>query len=454
MAGIAFDIRKLMGRGNITSVIAAFFYSGIVSSGHWLFAVFSMSILTSIGRKIVPPEVINQFMGIVVYSFSFALILTYGSQMIITRLLADELYRENEEIIPSLLTTALLLGTILVSIPGIPFIYFMELSVLNKWLSYYLLVLTTAMGIAMIFVSTLKAYLQVFLAFLSGFTVAVPVALVIGSYWGLSGFLAGMGFGISLVVFFLCSRVLVEFEGKIQLVTDLIPLHFRYRKLFLYGLFTGLGVWIDKLVLWWVHKVPVGGGLYSFPFYDGAMFLGYLTSLPALAVFVLQSETELYENVRKYSYFVNQHGNLHVLEQLRVKTKEALQKSFVHLGVFQGIISFTAFIFSPQIIHWAGMSEAQIPVLRIAILGAYFQMGMMLFSIVLTYYNGQKEMFHIAWVFCLLNFAGSWGLSGVIELSGYGFFTASIFGFVLSAFFLYYKFKNLHFSMIAAPEKI
>jgi uncharacterized membrane protein len=435
----------------LSSAVAAFIYSGIVSSGPWLFAVFSLGVIASIGRTVSNADLINTFMGIVIYAFALTTVITYGIQMAVTRYLADCLYKKEDTRIPSLLLTAMILMGSATLVLTYPFIWRLTLKEIHKLLSLSLFALISCMWGAMIFVSTLKAYVQVSMAFLVGFGLAIPASLIAGYWYGLTGFLVGLNIGICFVVFILCSLVLTEFQGYPQLDKKLLSAFYKFPVLFLYGSFTGLGIWCDKFILWFHHKIPIGAGLVGFPYYDSAMFIGYMTALPALAYFILIAETDLYQIVRKYTYLVNNHGNYKGLEMARRQLLSCLKEVFHNIAVTQGVFVLFLIITVPHWINFIGLSQIQISILRISILGAFFHMGMMLLTITLTYINGESDCFWTALIFLLVNSAVTWYTRDNYWLYGYGYFTAAFVSFFLALFFVAHRIKHLHFFLINKP---
>ncbi|MGK0290637.1 MAG: putative membrane protein [bacterium] len=451
MAGIAFDIRKLLKQRKVSSVVAAFFFSGVVSSGHWIFAVASLVLVSVFGRAIVGDEMVSIFMGMVMYVFATSMVIIGGTQMVITRCLADAIFEKNDHLIAGLFVTSALIlggGTILIVTPLV--FGFLKLSLLNKILTILLLSLISCMGAAMIFVSTLKAYFQVALFFGMGFFLTVPISLFLARFFSLSGFLAGLSIGVGLVVFLLSTRIFIEFPGKVRFFNGIFSSHIRHPFLFAYGFFSNIGIWIDKFLYWQHYKVPIGAGLIGYPIYDTMMFFAFLTALPALAYFVLIAETDLYEDVKRYSYFLNSHGSYQVLEKIRKETIKHLGSSFVRVGVAQGVFSLILIIAVPSFVPLLGMTSLGISMMRIMILGSFFQMGMMLMTIVLTYYEGQFEMFLSVLTFSVLNGVGTWVVLsyGNFWLYGYSFFFASFVGFIVASVSLFLRLKNLHFVTI------
>lgn len=451
MAGIAFNIRKLLNRQELSSVLAAFFYSGIVSSGPWLFAVLALGVIASIGKKISQPELVNTFMAIVVYVFAFSTVITYGSQMTITRFLADCLYRKEADRIPSLMLTALVQLGLSCLIISAPLVWFLDLDGINKVLTLYLMTSVAAMWGAMIFVSTLKAYIQVSVAFLIGFGAAIPASLAIGGLYGLTGFLLGLGLGITLVTFILCALILKEFDGKLEIDSSLLTSYRRYPLLFLYGTAVGIGIWGDKFILWFHHRIPVGAGLIGYPLYDGAMFIGYMTVLPSLAYFILIAETDLFQLVRKYTYLLNHHGNLKALCEIRHQIVACLKAVFFRIVVYQGLFTIFMIVTAPLWIKAVNLQPIQLSMIRISMLGAFFHMGMMLLTIVLTYLNGEKDSALIAFVFLVINLSVTWLTLNNFWLYGYGYFLAAFCGFFIGLSLVGFRLKHLHYYLICEP---
>lgn len=451
MAGIAFDIRKLLGNQDISSTLAAFFYSGIVSSGPWLFTVFSLGIISSIGKNIAGLELITLFMGIIIYVFSFSTVFTYGSQMVITRYLADRIYYHEDNRIPSLLITTLLILGGFCGLIATPFIWKLDLEFLTKLEVLYLFILVSCLWGTMIYVSTLKAYIQVTSAFVMGFSVAIPLSLLIGRYYGLTGFLFGLNCGITLIVFSLTSIIFKEFNGPVGFDAGLFKAHSQFPVLLFFGIFSGLGIWCDKFIFWFFHKVPIGSGLIGYPTYDGAMFIGYLTALPALAYFILIAETDLYDNIRKYNFLILSHSNYRALKESRQQLTTCLKSSFFNIGIFQGLFTILCILVAPVIIDVLGMNILQVSILRIGILGAFFQVMTMLLVIVLTYIKGEKECLVTALLFFILNAILTLTTVNHFWLYGYGYFGASFISFLICLVLCALKVKNFHYNLICKP---
>lgn len=57
MAGIGFELRKLMKRDSYLSILQAYTYAGIISSGPWVLSIIAVLIIGIISIPVVTPPV-------------------------------------------------------------------------------------------------------------------------------------------------------------------------------------------------------------------------------------------------------------------------------------------------------------------------------------------------------------------------------------------------------------
>jgi len=72
MAGIGFELRKLLKKQTYGSLLQAYAFAGVISSGPWVLSIIGIMLigLLSIGL-IFPKEAISQFQVTVTYLFFF-----------------------------------------------------------------------------------------------------------------------------------------------------------------------------------------------------------------------------------------------------------------------------------------------------------------------------------------------------------------------------------------------
>ena len=98
MAGIGFELRKLLRKDSYFGLIRAYLYAGIISSGSWIISIIAMLLLgfLTITKGQVREEV-AQFQTSVTYLIAFSLVLTGFVQLLFTRFVSDELFSQRKE---------------------------------------------------------------------------------------------------------------------------------------------------------------------------------------------------------------------------------------------------------------------------------------------------------------------------------------------------------------------
>ena len=110
MAGIGFELRKILARDSYTATLRAYVYAGLISSGPWVLSIISVMLIGVLATGIVTPSVlIRQFLVTVTYLMASSLILTGGLQLYFTRFVSDRLFEEKQtSILPNLVGILLL----------------------------------------------------------------------------------------------------------------------------------------------------------------------------------------------------------------------------------------------------------------------------------------------------------------------------------------------------------
>ena len=104
MAGIGFEIRKILERDNYWSVLRAYGYAGLVSGGPWVLSILSIMMIGVLAVMLgVEQREVNAFQICVTYMMAGSLIWTGGMQLMFTRFVADRTYANDKaEVLPNL----------------------------------------------------------------------------------------------------------------------------------------------------------------------------------------------------------------------------------------------------------------------------------------------------------------------------------------------------------------
>jgi len=90
MAGIGFELNKLLKKNSFLMDIVSIFYSANVSAGPWIMCSLTLFLLI----VLLPRNETLFFTSAVVYSFIFSTLLFGGVSISVTRYLADLIYRK------------------------------------------------------------------------------------------------------------------------------------------------------------------------------------------------------------------------------------------------------------------------------------------------------------------------------------------------------------------------
>lgn len=449
MAGIGFELNKIVQRRGYTSLLQAYAYAGLIGSGPWLMAVISLGLLGTIFTRWTHFGDVRLFFVSISVIYGFTLVLTGPIQMVLTRYTADQEFTKTEEkIFPafvfSLGWTALLFG-----IFGFVFFFFLvpgpEVFRLS---AAFLMVIVASIWITGIFLTAMKNYKAVLWSFALGGACSFAGALALGQQFGLSGAMFGFAFGHLLLLVNLISNVYRE-VGNHQIADFSFLRQYRtYWDLALGGLLYNLGMWIDKFLFWWMDPAAevVGGILRASPIYDRVVYFSFLTAIPGMAVFLLKLETEFAARNHEFFQLVLKKGTLSQIEAARDATIAALREGFLLLVKIQGLFTLLLLLSSGKILPFFGLSAVQAGVFQIALLGIFLLVLFMAMLTVLYYLDKRRDALVCCAVFAGTNlvvtaatiFAGQ-------RWFGLGFLVASAISLALAATRVNYRLANLDY---------
>ena len=100
MAGIGYELRKLLKHESLMALMRAYLYAGIISSGPWVLSIVGMLAIGMISVSVsAEHRVITQFQVTVTHMIAASLILTGFAQLAFTRFVADRLFERRADIV-------------------------------------------------------------------------------------------------------------------------------------------------------------------------------------------------------------------------------------------------------------------------------------------------------------------------------------------------------------------
>jgi len=387
MAGIGFELRKLLQKDNLLSLLKAYVYAGVISSGPWVLSIIGMVMIGFFSATVVSPtSLITQFQVTITNIIAFSLILTGLAQLAFTRFIADRLFEAQEEIVAANYHAVLFLITAVSGTLAFCFLMFAfpDQSALYRLLAVATFVIVCDIWIATVFLSGIKQYREIVLLYLFGYGLSVIGAFV-GRPWGLEGLLTG--FFIGQIFLFTGAHALIarNFLAPSGMRFDVFKKNLRYPTLMWIGLLYNLGSWVDKMVFWYypATSTSVIGPLRASVIYDFPVFLAYLSIIPGMAVFLVRIETDFVEHYDGFYSAVRDGGSLEVVEKHRNGMVETVRSGMFEMIKIQAIAVLLLFVVGDRLFNWLEMSSLYLPLLYVQTIAAGLQV---LFLSILTVY--------------------------------------------------------------------
>ena len=408
MAGIGFELRKILSRDSYTATLHAYVYAGLISSGPWVLSILSVMLVGVISLGLVIPEVlIRQFLITVTYLMATSLILTGGLQLFFTRFVSDRLFeRKYEQILPNLLGVLLLvtLGSGLLGI--ILLVTLFDQSLIYRLLTLANFVVLCNLWLVIIFLSGMKAYNRILLVMLAGYTLMVGSAFFL-RYMGMEGLLLALLLGHSSLLFLFLYDILREYRADKLVAFDFLDKRKVFISLLLTGFCYNLGIWIDKLIFWFNPGTSsqVIGPMRASILYDLPIFLAYLAIIPGMAVFLVRIETDFAEWYDRLFRAVRDGETLQHIASLKAEMTFSIRQGLLEICKVQGLTVVLLFLFGPRLLEWLGMSSYYLPLFYIDLIGVSIQVVFMAILNVFFYLDKRAIVLELCLLFVVLNAA-------------------------------------------------
>lgn len=435
MAGIGFALRKLARRDDFIGVIEGYAHSAIISSGPWLFTILTLSFVNTLSLQFISLNDLIIFRIIIIYNFSFSVVLTGPIIIIATRYVADGIFMKNVQMAPGMLLAVLSMVYGLGFLVAAPFYLFFTTLPLPLALGAVVnfLLVCGIWGVSL-FLSALKDYAAVTIAFGVGMAGALIFCLIGAYYFDTPGMIWGFSVGLSIIQFSLVARIFAEYPYPATEMFAFLGYFRRFWDLALIGLFSQMASWADKWVMWGApERERVAGALITYPSYDSAMFVAYLTILPSLMIFTVNVETKFFEF---YQFFFDDIRKNATFRQIRRDHRGlimALLSSSRNLLILQGAVTIACVMLAPQIINLLGLNFGQIGIFRLGAVGGLFQVLFVFLTVILSYFDMRSRNLCLHLFYFVANggltiLFSQWGFVWY----GYGYFVASLLAFVVA----------------------
>lgn len=450
MAGIGFELRKLLKKQSYTGLLQTYAYAGIISSGPWVLSIVGILIVGffSLGT-VVPNILISQFQVTVTYLIALSLIYTGLAQLVFTRFIADRLFERRDDLVVPVLNGLLLVimgvGGLLASVAA--WWLFTEQSLLYRMLLVVGFSALCGIWIAAILLSGLKQYMQIVWLFALGYALVVLSAYLLRP-WGLEGLLGGFVLGHLVLLAGMFFQIYRGYPSAQLVGFELFDRQKTYLSLLASGVLFNLGLWVDKFMFWFNPDTGhvVIGPLHASVIYDFPIFLAYLAIIPGMAVFLVRIETDFAEYYDRFFTSVREGATLEYIERMRNEMVASVRKGLFDIAKIQAIFTLLTFVLAPAFLGWLGISLLYLPLLYIDVLSAGLQVMLLGLINILFYLDERRVVLWLTLLFVLANAiftAASFQLG--VAFYGYGIASALILTLLVGFVLLNRRLERLEF---------
>ena len=451
MAGIGFELRKLLVKRSYSGLLQAYAYAGIISSGPWVLSIIGIMMIGVLSFAVViPNSLITQFQVTVTYLFLASLVITGLVQLSFTRFVADRIFAKDEDaILPNFngLMFVALSVSLLIGLP-VGLFLFPEQTVMYRLLFAVGLAIMSAIWIATVFLTGMKHYKAIVLIFFLGYSATLILAVLFRYIFNMEGLLLGFVLGHFLLLMGMIWLVYRHHQSDRLIAFEIWEKGQMYRSLMLTGFFFNLGVWVDKLMFWYypLTSQEVIGPLRASVIYDFPIFISYLTVIPGMAVFLVRIETDFVEYYIKFYDAVREGATLEYIERMRNNMVYYVQRGLFDIAKIQSIAVLIVFLLGEQALQWIGISTLYLPLLFIDVVGAGLQVVMLGILNVLFYLDQRRAVVWLTGTLLVTNVAfTALSLQLGPAFYGYGFALAMLVSVLAGTWLLSRKLESLEY---------
>jgi len=408
MAGIGFELKKILKEDRLLSLAKVYGYSAILSSGPWVVSIIAILLVGFINlANYGADSEVYRFQVVITYAIALAssLIITGIVQLPLTRYIADLIFNHREdEILPSYFG-ALFLSWILGLPLIIPFYMWMfdgqsTLFIIGVIATFLVL---CGVWISSILAASLKYYNGVVWAYFISYALIVFFSIYAGDTIEKLIYIFFIGNAFLLII--LMTLIIKSYNSSIFFKVDFFLAKNFYWTLAIAGLAYNLGAWVDKFIFWYHPETgyAVIGKLHASFVYDMPIFLAYLSIIPGMAIFFYRLEADFSEKYDLYYNSVRNGGTLKAIRNYRDDMVYVIRHAIHEIIITQAIVDIILFLTVPYLFSYLNIPQLYLGLLYILTIGAMLQLAFMSVLAILYYLDRKVVAMWLSISFFVLN---------------------------------------------------
>lgn len=452
MAGIGFELNKVIEKYGEKTKILQYSYSAIVISGPTLTCIFILLFLKHMMKVIGTSYIDNELLtATMVYTFLVSMIITSGIAFVMSRFISDRIYQEKyEKIYPSALGIITIV-LIFSAISGGVFLFLSPLTIIYKILVCLLYSLLNVLWLEMAYVSAVRNHAKILLSFLTGagtIVIATLFFVFVLQKSGITFLLISVILGFLVMDVSLIRYIRAFFPDEISKMFEFKSYFKKYSSLLLIGLFLTLGNYMHSMFFWTSSYRATAGSTFLYcPMYDVPLFFSIITVMPSMIMFVLIMEIKFYKKYHKLYSLISTTGTIDEINSAKDEMIQTLVSEFYQIMFAQFVISFAAISVGMKVFPAMGFSHTFVNLFNILALGSYMYICMFILILILLYFDQRKSALIASSIFLVTN-----GVFTYVTLLlgkdyfGYGYFLSSFISLIISMIYLHKFLKKFNYN--------
>lgn len=452
MAGIGVKLNKIYQKNTITTNIAGFFYSTVVTIAPVLVVILNLMLMQKVLKfhtvRFIDREL---FSCTVLYVFIFALLTTSPFNAVLSRYLSDVIFEERFEDVQPCHRVGLLTNLCFSCLFAIPFCFWEHLvggvPIYYVFTGYCCFVSLVMVFYNMLYLSICKEYQLISFYFLMGMITAFVSSLFFRHVCRLPvgySMLLALAAGFFLIAVLEWVKIRQFFPENSEQYQRVFEYFRKYWQLILINFLYTLGLFIHNFVFWTTDMAMhlVKTFVCNQP-YDMATCLAMFTNISASVIFISRVEMYFHERYRAYADALFGGRGLDISNTKRRMFRQLGSElmTLVRLQFIVSVVVYLVFVIFLPRMGYAGLVIRIYPMVA----AGYFVLFLMYAEIIFLYYfedlNGA--------LMTAISFCGATFLASLIAVRcshifyGVGIFIGSVIGFTAAYLRLRWLEKHL-----------
>jgi uncharacterized membrane protein len=446
--GVNATIEWMTRQRALSGIAAAYLYAALIVAGPWIFTMLGIAGLSGTGCSGDCGQ-LPLFRSIVIYNSLFSLVVTSPLAFLSGRYIADQLHNGHEQSVFFAFVVSLTVFCLITLATAGPFyLTATDLAASTRFAGLQNAFLIGVSWLLIPFLGVIRAQVAV----LGAFGANAVLMLILGSVLSdpsATGLLIAFNTGFAITDAVLFGTLVRRFGMHLSPDRSLLSFLSRKWELPAAGLAYALGIWADKVVMW--YGAPSGTlvlaqAIRTMPSYDTAMFWAQMASIPVIAVAFVHVETEFSHLFRRFYGRLGMQASLRELtaaiQGLRTCVISSIAMLFVALAIVATMTILLSFVFMNEL----GLRPAYMSILRVALCAMAFHTSAMFCFVFFLYFDLRRQALLIVAIYAVLNTALTAGFLLVGQAYyGYGSMLAAASTFLLAFFMLLRELPWLHY---------